>query len=314
MPDSPPLVDLRRGGPADLVSALIGCSCVLITGHGIDPELRRTMAEVSAAFFDLPRDEKRRVQWPGTGPWRGWQPVQEGVAELTGDRIPDLVERYEAQNLATFALWPERPVELREVWGSYYERCADLCSRLMGMLAEGLDLPGDELAAWTEHQYANLCVNNYPAQVDPPLPGQVRIGAHTDRGGITLLAADDAPGGLEVLAPGATAWMPVTIPADGFLIQIGDLFARWTNVMVHGNVHRVVNPPRELGAAARRQSVVFFHYPALDTVVTPAPSCVAATGGTPLPPLHAGEHTARRQAAYADDDEVRTGELHGVLP
>jgi isopenicillin N synthase-like dioxygenase len=305
-------LDLAGVSGGELAEALVRDSCVLVTGHGVAPDLRRRMAEVSAAFFDRPRDDKERVRWPGEGVWRGWQPVHEGVPELTGTRTPDLVERFEAQELDRFTMWPSEPADLRDVWVAYDAACAGVCSRLIELLAAGLDLPSGDVPAWTEHQYANLCVNNYPAQVEAPLPGQVRTGAHTDRGGVTLLAADAAAGGLEVQIPASGEWVPVTVPADAYLVQIGDLFARWTNLVVHGNVHRVVNPPRDGAAAARRQSVVYFHYPHLDTVVTPAPSCVRASGSEALPPLQAREHLMRRQAAFGRPDPVRTGELDGL--
>ena len=307
-----PTIEMGTCSGAGLADALIGWSCVLVTGHGVPDSLRRDMAAVTATFFDLPEPEKARVRWPGTGAWRGWQPVYAGVPELTGDRTPDLVERFEAQELETFAMWPERPAELRATWEAYYAECARVTGELMERLAEGLDLPGVELEAWTDRQYANLCVNNDPAQPEPPLPGQVRVGAHTDRGGITLLAADAAPGGLEVELPSTGEWVSVTIPQDAYLVQVGDLFARWTNLVVHGNIHRVVNPPRSVASSARRQSVVYFHYPALDTVVTPAPSCVARSRRDALPPLHAREHLLRRQEQFARDQPVRTGELDGL--
>jgi isopenicillin N synthase-like dioxygenase len=41
-------------------------------------------------------------------------------------------------------------------------------------------------------------VNHYLSQPDPPAPGRVRQKPHTDMGGLTLLWADDSPGGLEV--------------------------------------------------------------------------------------------------------------------
>ena len=70
---------------------------------------------------------------------------------------------------------------------------------LVRVAADELDLPPDDLPAWTDGQFANLVANHYlPAARAAPLPGQTRVGAHTDRGGITLLTADEAPGGLEV--------------------------------------------------------------------------------------------------------------------
>jgi isopenicillin N synthase-like dioxygenase len=149
-------------------------------------------------------------------------------------------------------------------------------------------LPVEALDDWQEHHFANLVVNNYIAQEKPPVRGQLRARAHTDIGGLTLLWADDAPGGLEVRQPGMTGWTPVAVPPDAYLIQVGDLLARWTNDKIKANIHRVVNPPADR-AASRRTSLVYFHYPNLDITVTPAPSCI--TTDTPAgPPIRAGGH------------------------
>jgi isopenicillin N synthase-like dioxygenase len=41
---------------------------------------------------------------------------------------------------------------------------------------------------------------NYPDQDREPIPGQLRTGAHTDYGILTILRQDDAPGGLATSA------------------------------------------------------------------------------------------------------------------
>ena len=52
-----------------------------------------------------------------------------------------------------------------------------------------------------------------------------------------------------------------------FIINIGDLMARWTNDSWVSTLHRVVNPPVEQAAGSRRQSLVFFHNPDYDAVI-----------------------------------------------
>ncbi len=295
--DAVPIVDLcSSSAGSDIVSSLEGASSALLVGHGIDPELRRELIVRTREFFALQEDEKERVRWPGTGAWYGWQPVYRGVPELTGDRVPDLVERFEVQDPANFKLWPKRPAGFRAAWVEYYAAARALASRLVELLANTLDLPGDMLPAWTDRQFANLVANHYPPQPSPPQDGQTRVGPHTDRGGITLLAADEAPGGLEVRLAGR-AWVPVEIPDDAYVLQVGDLFSMWTNKRIPANLHRVANPPREVAATASRLSLVYFHYPALDTVVSPAPSC----GGLDDPqvaPVSADDHLLRRQEAF----------------
>ena len=48
-------------------------------------------------------------------------------------------------------------------------------------------------------------------------------------------------------------------PVPGaFVINIGDLMARWTNDRWRSTLHRVVDPPDPAAAAARRQSMPYF--------------------------------------------------------
>jgi isopenicillin N synthase-like dioxygenase len=321
-----PTVDLATQPLSDFVAALRRSSCVFITGHAVSDGLMRAMVDVSTQFFDLPRDLKAPTRWPGDGLWRGWQPVHEGAADLTGGRVPDLLERFEvalsgpreetpdglAAGAATFPLWPSAPASFAQVWTRYYAALGNLANRLITAviddlaLLEGAAAPADLAAAWTGEHYANLVAINYIAQETPPEPGQLRIRQHTDRGGLTLLWADQAPGGLEVMLPHSREWVPVLIPARAFLVQVGDLLARWTSYAIRPNIHRVVNPSAEVAATSRRISIPYFHYPRLDLLVEAAPSCLTE-GRRAARPVIAGAHTFRRQEddkdAYADSVE-----------
>ena len=311
-----PVVDLAAGPADTVVDALISSSCVFVVNHGVPADLRRDMLEVSTGFFDLPRAEKAATRWPSDGLWRGWQPVYEGATDLTGDRTPDLLERFEVQLSGarrhdpeslralreSFTLWPQQPAEFADVWTRYYLALGDLAVDLMQRIADALALPAAQLPFWCEEHFANLVAINYIAQQTPPEPGQLRTRAHTDRGGLTLLWADSAPGGLEVMLPRSRDWVPVTIPEEAFLVQAGDLLTRWTNRTIRPNIHRVVNPPADVAAASRRISIPYFHYPRLDTLVTPAESC-AARERRPVRPVRAGEHIFRRQEDYKGTDD-----------
>jgi isopenicillin N synthase-like dioxygenase len=236
--------------------------------------------------------------------WDAWVPVYRGDPDIVHDGTPDLVEWFQVQEFDRFDQWPERPAEMRAVWTSYYDACSGLATRIVGMLAEALDLPADDLPAWTQQAFRNLAVNNYPPQAEPPLPGQIRLSPHTDENALTMLISRKDTGGLQVRKPGRSDWTPVTIPPGAFFVQPGDLLARWTNRLIYANHHRVVNPPREIAATTRRQTIIFFHYPSRDSVVTPAPSCVARTGEPRLDPLHVGEHILRNQDVYAEGDDT----------
>ncbi len=62
-------------------------------------------------------------------------------------------------------------------------------------------------------------------------------------------------------------WVDVPVVDDCFIVNIGDLLARWSNDTWVSTLHRVVNPPAGAGPEARRQSLVFFHNPNYDAVI-----------------------------------------------
>jgi isopenicillin N synthase-like dioxygenase len=84
--------------------------------------------------------------------------------------------------------------------------------------------------------------------------------------------------------------MDVAIPPQSFVINIGDLMMRWTNDRWVSTLHRVVNPPTPVAAAARRQSLVFFHHPNYDAEVACIPTCTDATHPPRYPPVKAGPY------------------------
>ncbi|MBW8076572.1 MAG: isopenicillin N synthase family oxygenase [Gallionella sp.] len=297
-----PRIDLDSDSPGELTTALLDCSCAFLTGHGVADSLRRDIVEVSRSFFDLPVEDKAKVRWPGDGYWRGWQPLVGGQVDIDAPK-PTVLERFEvpvpsdAVRLSTgtqgivanFDLWPQRPAGFAEAWSRYYYALAELSSRVITAISATLSLPPSQLPAWCTHQHANLVANNYLAQEQAPPQGEMRQRPHSDIGGLTVLWADDAPGGLEVRMPGSSRWTPVQFVDGDLLIQPGDLLARWTNTTLRANIHRVVNPPADASKAGRRTSIVYFHYPNLDTVVTPAASCVTSQR-SPYPSIHTGEY------------------------
>ena len=87
---------------------------------------------------------------------------------------------------------------MEAVLHAYYDELADLVVRLMSLMALGLGLPGDHFTPYIDRHTSALRALHYPA-VDggAPEPGQLRAGAHSDYGTLTLLR-QDAVGGLQV--------------------------------------------------------------------------------------------------------------------
>jgi len=134
-----------------------------------------------------------------------------------------------------------------------------------------------------------------PSDVDAGVYG---CGAHSDYGMITLLLTDDNPG-LQVLKGGE--WTDVPPKEGAFVVNIGDMFERWTNGKFRSGVHRVVTP-RE--GARERYSAPFFFDPDFDAVVEVLESC--CDGGRParFPPISSGRYLLDKyRATHADFDE-----------
>ena len=186
-------------------------------------------------------------------------------------------------------LWPERPAELRGLYEDYFRTMGALAEELMAIFALALDLPEGFFADKVDRHISRLRVRNYPAPAVPPQPGQLRAGAHADYGSLTILRTEDKPGGLQVLNR-AGEWVDVPIAPDSFIINIGELMARWTNERWKATLHRVVNPPAAQASASRRLSLVFFHNPNYDAPVAALPGTVPAGEAPKYPATTSGEH------------------------
>jgi len=284
---------------------------LVISGHDIATELVEETYAASRKFFDLPLEEKSRVLQPAPHISRGYTPLgSEAVARsrdasATASDINetliigpiDPVDPAYASAPAAGAhfaanLWPEEPPELRPALSRYYRAMSDLAQTLMRIFALGLGLSESFFDDKIDRSISRLRIRNYPAQTTRPLPGQLRAGAHSDYGSLTILAAEDKPGGLQV-CNAAGDWVDVPIIPGCFIVNIGDLMARWTNDAWVSTLHRVVNPPEEAGAESRRMSLVFFHNPNYDAPVACIPTCLKPGESPKYDPTTSGEHLRR---------------------
>ena len=281
---------------------------LIISGHGISPALLEKMRLVSRDFFDLPIPEKMRVAQPAKDVARGYVGIEgESVGRsrdataIAGDLNESMMIGPVDPPAPAYAhspaagkhfapnLWPDTPAELREVWTTYFREMGDLARTLMRIFALGLNLDEYFFDTKIDCHISRLRLRNYPAQTIAPVPGQIRAGAHSDYGSLTILATEDKPGGLQVCNAAGT-WVDVPIVPDCFIINIGDLMARWTNDTWVSTLHRVVNPPAGAGAASRRQSIVFFHNPNYDADISCIPSCANSRDAPKYSATTSGEH------------------------
>jgi isopenicillin N synthase-like dioxygenase len=311
-----PLIDLApflAGAPGARTAAAravdAACSDIgffTVAGHGVPEALATRMLETARAFFDLPVAEKLAVRPPRPEQSRGY--IGLGAENLAGSRgdltavdlkeffaigpvdVPDEDYYRRPEAYPSFApnLWPARPAGFRAVWTEYYRAMERLAGRIMSLFAAALGLPEDFFHDKTDRHISGLRANHYPEQREAPRPGQIRAGAHTDYGAVTILLAESVPG-LQVLNRRGE-WADVAASPGTFVCNIGDLMQHWTNDRWTSTMHRVVNPPLEPGRSTRRISIPFFHQPNYDALIECLPGCWGPDHPPRYEPVTSGRH------------------------
>jgi isopenicillin N synthase-like dioxygenase len=249
-----------------------------VTGHGVTTELIGRVFRQSQIFFALPVEQKLALVKDKSPCRRGYEPLR--VQTLEPGTPPDLKEGFQmgldlpADHPAVANdpghhganQWPEHLPAFKDVMTSYAQEMMRVSHVLMRGLAVSLDLPEDYFDDFCDTPVTNLRLLHYPPQPANPAPGEKGCGAHTDWGGVTVLLQDDA-GGLQVLSADGS-WIAAPPITGTFVVNIGDLFARWTNDLYRSTVHRVINT-----SGRDRYSVPFFFDGCSDHLVSCIPTC-----------------------------------------
>ena len=328
-----PVIDISpwRGGDVAARRALaaeVDRTCreigfMVISGHGVDPDLITAVESVSRTFFDLPLEEKMRIVRPAPDVTRGYMPMKaEVLVRSRGGGAPgDLNEslmigpvdvtdapyytapaagRHFAKNL-----WPARPEGLRQVYESYYRVMDALAIDLMRLFAWPSTCPSATSIQASIARSAGCACATIRRR-----PRRRSRGSCAPARTATMAASPSSrprtgPAACRCRARMAT-WLDVPHLPGCFVVNIGDMLARWTNDRWVSTLHRVVNPPADRAAESRRQSVVFFQNPNYDAVVSCLPGCADADHPPKYPPTTAGGHlrekflSTQQAIAYVD--------------
>jgi isopenicillin N synthase-like dioxygenase len=281
-----PAVDMDA--PLARVAEQVGAACerigfFTIVNHGVPAAVIEDAWAAARAFFDLPEPDKMRLALAdGHGLVPGlpqYYPVEEeALAAGLGVRTPgDLKESLGFGPVDGGRPWPPQPPGLRPALERYFAAMLDLGARLRAALLTALGQPAgllDDLFP-ANGGASYLRAINYPERAGA-LPGQMRAGAHTDYGCLTILRSQDSAGGLQVKDRN-DAWVDVHGLDDAFVINIADAMSMWSNGRFVSTVHRVMTPPDAMVAGSRRQSIAFFYNPAPDALIDP----IVAAGDRP---------------------------------
>jgi isopenicillin N synthase-like dioxygenase len=279
----------------------------LIKGHGVPQDMIDRTYNKAAEFFSLPLGDKLPIKTPSPEIARGYTPFKgETLSAGLGNAAPpdlkemidmgpvdvpggEYYEQPEAKNFFHPNLWPAKPDGFEAAMTTYYRRMNRLANDLMGVFAHALNLPEDFFFDKLDKNMSALRIICYPEQRAPPEPGQLRSGAHTDYGTLTILMSDKAAGGLQAQHRDGY-WVDVTTEPGTYVVNIGDIMQIWTNDRWISTMHRVVNPPAKLADTSRRHSVVYFHQPNYDALIDMLPSCHGPTRPKKYEPMTYKDH------------------------
>jgi isopenicillin N synthase-like dioxygenase len=304
VPPLVPTVDLRSGRAAEQIAeAASTIGFLIVSGHDVSRTLMDQQWAVTRSFFDLPLEQKTSVAMPARGYPYGYAPfAYEQLSASIGDtNPPDLKETFTVGPITAPShpftdpdeasawspnLWPNLP-HFRFVSEQYFTTMAELCARLLSLMASALDLPANHFEPLIDRHTSALRMINYPELAGAGAEGQQRASAHTDYGTLTVLLADPKQPGLQVQRSDGS-WVDVTVESESFVVNLGDAMARWTNDRWRSTMHRVV-PNRQ-----RRQSIAFFHNANWDARIECIPSCLVGGELPRYEPVQAGPHLMQK--------------------
>ncbi|MDY7099569.1 MAG: 2-oxoglutarate and iron-dependent oxygenase domain-containing protein [Actinomycetota bacterium] len=281
-----PVIDISgflAGTDRAAVAAAVADACrtvgfLQIVGHGIETEALDAAYAAMASLVELPEPDKDAHQCPNGHPFRGYSRHTHPDGRVAQERFQ--INRFDDAAAAAAAGVPARYGDyfVANVWPdldgfepalrSLFARTQLLGARIMELFEQALGVAPGSLVRSVEPNVSCLAVNHYPASGvvgTPDAEPVILLREHPDSGTLTILHQRGTYEGLQILDPGGE-WRPVPVREDAFVVNIGELMARWTNNRWRSTRHRVVGSP---DPADHRTTITTFHLPAVDTTVAP---------------------------------------------
>ena len=252
-------------------------------------------------FFLLPLDAKKQYAYSGVKENIGYNWLEE--ERLTPTMPGDLKESYNwvSPDRMQEEYWPIEIPEFK-LMAKKIERIARMLSyQFLYRFEKVLNVPTGKLVEKHMDGSATMRMIHYPPYEGEIKENQVRGGAHTDYGTITLLwRFDDVPG-LQIYDKEDDEWIDAPIIENSIVLNVADMFARWSNDILKSTPHRIVNSD----LSRPRYSMPYFVDPGRDVMIENITKDPAK-----YPPISAYEYLKWRLAqSYVDDNYTENKEV-----
>ena len=298
-----PIIDFRdKNCIEEMRNAYTTCGFAVFT-HVYDEWLSEfaDWKQLVDEFFLLPLDKKKQYAYSGVKENIGYNWLEE--ERLTPTMPGDLKESYNwvSPDRMQEKYWPKEIPEFK-LMAQKIERIARMLSyQFLYRFEKVLNVPTGKLVEKHMDGSATMRIIHYPPYEGEIKENQVRGGAHTDYGTITLLwRFDDVPG-LQIYDKDDDEWIDAPIIVNSIVLNVADMFARWSNDILKSTPHRIVNSD----LSRPRYSMPYFVDPGRDVMIENISKDPAK-----YPPISAYEYLKWRLAqSYVDDNYTENEEV-----
>ena len=281
-----------------------------ITNHFVDQNIISDTFIEAEGFFDASIDVKMEVNIENSETLRGYTALLAAEHDDSGkdfhegfDLALDLDSSDEDVKSGVFGYgpnqWPSGRDSFKSTLLNYHSSMVDFGKKIFESFALALELPINHFEGAITKPMAHMRVLHYPPQDPKSGTEQMGIGAHSDYECFTILCTSDVPA-LQVLNTDGV-WIEAPPIEGAFIVNVGDLMARWTNDYFQSTVHRAINL-----SGRRRYSIPFFYGPNSKEIIEVLPSCQSDAIKAKYDPIEAGEYIKSRfdnTYAHRQEDE-----------
>ena len=213
-------------------------------------------------FFQLPLDVKKKYVYNGV---KGSSTCRAGWGEMgyIQSRDGDSKESYNWIEPARMQeqYWPTEIPKFKSLAQSILQISQRLSYQFFNKFESMFKHKKGYLIDKHTNGYVNMRMLHYPA--DEKQEEHESGGEHTDYGSITLLFRFDDVGGLQVQDRKTDEWIDTPVVENSIVLNIGDMFQRWSNDTLKSTNHRVVNTVH----TKSRYSMPYFVDPGRDVLI-----------------------------------------------